>query len=186
MNNKKLICVNLSAPPGSGKSTLAAIVFAKLKMKEVNCELVTEFAKDKTWENNTTALANQLYIFAKQYYRMSRCADKVDVIITDSPLYMSPLYCKDDSLLKPLIDITKSIMNKYVNLNYFLKRVKKYNPVGRNQTEAESDAMIPVLKKIIEDQNIEYTEINGELESSDKIVADVMLRLDEMNAAANL
>ena len=44
--------------PGSGKSTLASYVFARLKMLEVNCELVNEFAKDKVWEENNVALDN--------------------------------------------------------------------------------------------------------------------------------
>ena len=70
--NKTIVC-NLAGSPGSGKSTLAAYVFAKLKMMGINCELVTEFAKDKVWEKNNEALSNQIYIFAKQYYRMSRC-----------------------------------------------------------------------------------------------------------------
>jgi len=53
-----MICVNLFGAPGSGKSTCAAYTFAKLKMLGVNCELVTEFAKDKTWEKNFTVLSN--------------------------------------------------------------------------------------------------------------------------------
>ena len=63
--NKMTICCNLFGSPGSGKSTMAALVFSRLKMLNINCELVTEFAKDKVWENNNTALANQLYVFAK-------------------------------------------------------------------------------------------------------------------------
>ena len=38
--------VNFYAGPGSGKSTMAAAIFSRLKWKDVNCELVTEFAKD--------------------------------------------------------------------------------------------------------------------------------------------
>lgn len=57
-NCKLPIVVNLFGQPGAGKSTLAAYTFAKLKMMNVNCELVTEFAKDKTWEKNFTALSN--------------------------------------------------------------------------------------------------------------------------------
>ena len=82
----KTIVVNLFGGPGSGKSTGAAYIFSQLKMAGINCELITEYAKDKTWEKNMTALDCQEYILGKQSYRMKRCADKVDVIVTDSPL----------------------------------------------------------------------------------------------------
>ena len=63
---KRPIVVNLFGAPGSGKSTGAAFIFSQLKMKNVNCELITEYAKDKTWENNAAALECQEYIFGKQ------------------------------------------------------------------------------------------------------------------------
>jgi len=53
-----MIVVNFFAPPGHGKSTFAALVFSKLKMLGVNCELVSEFAKDMVWEEDYVALAN--------------------------------------------------------------------------------------------------------------------------------
>lgn len=81
-----MILINLFGAPGAGKSTLSAYVFSKLKTAGVNAELVTEFAKDKVWEENSVALANQMYMFGKQYFRMTRCEDKVDAIVTDSPL----------------------------------------------------------------------------------------------------
>lgn len=55
-NYKKPLVINLFGAPGAGKSTGAAIVFAELKKRGVNAELVTEFAKDKTWEGNAIAL----------------------------------------------------------------------------------------------------------------------------------
>jgi nicotinamide riboside kinase len=162
--------INLIGQPGAGKSTLAATVFAKLKMLGVNCELVTEFAKDKTWEQNTTALSNQIYVFAKQYYRMDRCSGKVDVLITDSPLIMSPMYNKDMDIDKPLKELVSAINGKYHNLYYYVKRVKKYNPIGRSQTEDESDEIGMKLKQMLDDYGIEYTEVPGRLESADVII----------------
>lgn len=58
-----MLVVNLFGVPGAGKSTGAAYVFSKLKMKGINAELVTEFAKDIVWENNSRGLKNQEYIF---------------------------------------------------------------------------------------------------------------------------
>ena len=153
---------------------MAAIVFAKLKMLGINCELVTEFAKDKVWENNMTALSNQIYVFAKQYYRLDRCADKVDVIITDSPLALSPMYNQDPDIHEPLKQMALKIAAKYKSLNYFIKRIKKYNPVGRLQTESESDEIAVKLRNALDANNIKYTAIDGDLMSADIVVKDVL------------
>jgi hypothetical protein len=36
-------------------------------------------------------------------------------------------------------------------LNYFLRRVKKYNPIGRLETEEESNAKAVGLKKMLQE-----------------------------------
>ena len=178
---KPMCVVSLFGQPGAGKSTLAAYIFAKLKMLGVNCELVTEFAKDKVWEQNNTALANQVYVFAKQYYRLSRCADKVDVVITDSPLALSPFYNKDKDIHEPLKLLARRIAEKYNNLNYFVKRVKKYNPVGRLETEEESNQKAIGLKNMLDEYNMKYKVIDGDLMSADIVVQDVMELLKKGN-----
>ena len=171
------ICCNLFGAPGAGKSTMAALVFAKLKMLGINCELVTEFAKDKVWEKNNEALSNQIYIFAKQYYRITRCAEQVDVIVTDSPLALSPYYNKDPDIDKPLKELVFAISNKYDNMNYFLRRVKKYNPVGRLQTESESNEYSIRIKEMLNANGILFKEIDGDLMSADVIVQDITEKL---------
>lgn len=169
--------MSLYGQPSAGKSTLGAVTFAKLKMMGVNCELVTEFAKDKVWEKNNQALSNQIYIFAKQYYRVSRCASQVDVVVTDSPLFLSPFYNKDPEIDEPLKQLAYIISNKYDNLNYFVKRVKKYNPIGRLQTEAESDQIGVRIKEMLRAYNIDFKEVNGDLMSADIIVQHVIEHL---------
>lgn len=175
----KCIIVNLMGSPGAGKSTLASYTFAKLKMMGVNCELVTEFAKDKVWENNITALSNQIYVFAKQYYRLDRCADKVDVIITDSPLLLSPFYNKDPDIHEPLKQLVYKISKKYNNLFYFVKRIKKYNPVGRLETEEQSNQKSIELKNMLHDNDVKFVEIDGDLMSADIIVNDIMKLIEQ-------
>ena len=87
-----MLVVNLFGAPGAGKSTGAAYIFSQLKIKSVNVELVTEFAKDMTWEKNKKALTNQIYMLGNQLQRIYRCQDEVDVIVTDSPLLLNILY----------------------------------------------------------------------------------------------
>ena len=113
-----MILVNLFGSPGTGKSTGAAYIFSQLKMRGINAELVTEFAKDKVWEESKAVFNNQAYIFGKQYFRISRCADKVDVVITDSPLLLSLVYNNDPVLGEDFNNVVRKVMNSYNCKNY--------------------------------------------------------------------
>ena len=115
---KEALVVNLFGVPCAGKSTGAAYIFYKLKTLGLNVELVTEFAKDKVWEQNDEALKNQAYIFGQQAFRLSRCVDKVDVIITDSPLPLSIIYNKDKRLTENFNKSVMDVFNSYENINY--------------------------------------------------------------------
>lgn len=161
---KKPLVVNLTGAPGAGKSTGAATIFSALKQLGVNCELVGEFAKDKTWEKNAAALNCQEYVFGKQSYRLARCRNDVDVIITDSPLPLTILYNKNPAIEKSLPIFVMDIYNTYNNLNFFVNRVKPYNPKGRNQTAAESDQLSVQIRKLYAELGITYREINGDNE----------------------
>jgi len=147
-------------------------------MAGVNCELITEFAKDKVWENNKTALSNQIYVYAKQYYRIDRCQNKVDVVITDSPLILSAHYNQDKAIEEPFKELIRQINKKYLNLDYFVRRKKKYNPVGRLQTEEEAKNYDIAIKELMDKFGINYKEIDGELSSSDIILEDVLNYLE--------
>lgn len=176
---KKTIVVNLCGGPGAGKSTGAAYIFSKLKMAGINAELITEFAKDKTWEKNAAALSNQIYMFGKQFYRMDRCKDQVDVIITDSPLFLSILYNRQKPIGERLPHSFELLVDdiykgQFINFTYLVKRVKKYNPAGRSQTAEQSDALYEQLKKILAEFNIDYFETQGDLDHYDTIYMDIL------------
>jgi nicotinamide riboside kinase len=171
---KKPIVINLTGAPGAGKSTGAAKIFSELKQHGINCELVGEFAKDKTWEHNMTALACQEYVFGKQSYRLARCRDEVDVIITDSPLPLTIIYTKNEAIKKPLTDLVMAVYSSYDNINFFINRTKPYNPKGRNQTAAESDEISLQIKELYGKLNIPYTEINGDNEGYCFVVEAVL------------
>lgn len=171
--------VNLFGVPGAGKSTGAAYIFSQLKMKGVNCELVTEFAKDKVWENTEEVFKNQAYIFGKQSFKISRCYDKVDVVITDSPLPLSIFYNHDPRLTENFNGAVMDFFNSYENMNYLLIRTKPYNSVGRIQTEAESDQLKQPMIDLLNGRNILYKEEFGEIKGYDRIVSDILYQLSQ-------
>lgn len=193
---KKPIVVNLIAAPGSGKSTTAAGVFEQLKLRNVNCELVTEFAKDKVWEENPSPFKDggQVYLLGKQFYRMHRCRAGVDVIITDSPLCLASYYLRQIENPEVITDyasfdrLVKNLIDSFDNMNYFLDRVKKYNPKGRFQTEEESDRIAKELWEFFVDPSrgcqfdIWMTRLPGNEQGRETIVRDVLGRLAEKRA----
>ena len=63
-----MLIVNLYGAPGAGKSTGAAYIFSQLKMRGINAELVTEFAKDKVWEESKAVFQNQAYTYGSEEY----------------------------------------------------------------------------------------------------------------------
>ena len=174
-----MILVNLFGSPGTGKSTGAAYIFSQLKMRGINAELVTEFAKDKVWEESKAVFNNQAYIFGKQYFRISRCADKVDVVITDSPLLLSVVYNNDPVLGEDFNNVVRKVMNSYNCKNYFLVRTKAYNPVGRFQTEEESDAIADEILELLNKEQLPYTISTGDVTGYDAIVDDILHILEE-------
>lgn len=158
-----MIVVNLFGVPGAGKSTGAAYIFSKLKMMGFNAELITEFVKDKVWENNQEVFKNQAYIFGKQSFKMSRCKGKVDILVTDSPLLLSAFYNSDAVLGEAFNKVVLDVFNSYENINFLINRVKPYNPIGRNQTESESDAMKEPIEKMLYSMNISFSAIDGDI-----------------------
>ena len=88
----KALVINLFGGPGCGKSTTMARLFADLKARGFNVEMVSEFAKDLVYEQRQETMKDELYIFAKQHHRLFRVADKVDIIITDRPLLLTNIY----------------------------------------------------------------------------------------------
>lgn len=176
--NKGCIVVNFFGVPSAGKSTGAAYVFSRLKMAGINAELITEFAKDKVWEENAEVFKpdNQCYLFGKQFYKMSRCRDKVEVIVTDSPLPLSILYNKSEVLGEEFNKTVMNCFNSFNNFSYLLLRDKPYNPKGRLQTEEESDALKAPLLELLQTRNVNFTEVKGNIENYDR-VADYIIEL---------
>lgn len=149
------LIVNLHGGPGTGKSTNAAGLFSELKYRGINSELVTEYAKDKVWEGSLDVLDNQVYLLGKQYHRLWRLKDKVDVIVTDSPLTLLFHYGRKEG--SEFTDFVFHLYNKFTNINIFLERQKEYNPSGRVQTEEEAKMIDEKILVNLDQYGIPYT-----------------------------
>lgn len=181
MDNKLPIVVNLFAGPGAGKSTGAAYIFAQLKIANINAELVTEFAKDLVWQQDMTALKNQLYVLGNQSLRLSRCIDKVDVVITDSPLLMNCTYCsQDEPYYESLQNVVYSDWSKYNNYNFFIKRVKPYKKVGRLQDEEGAKIKDAEIAMCLDKFNEKFEFVFGDKDGYDYIVKKILCAVNNI------
>lgn len=170
------LVINLVAGPGAGKSTTAAGIFHELKMRGYNAEYVMEYAKDVTWEDASAKLENQIYVLGKQWHRLWRVATKVDVVVTDCPLFLSLVYGEDEP--DCFKDLVLYLHGQNKNKTYFLDRVKKYSPLGRNQTETEARAIDESVLRLLDEHKFDYEKIPADFTAVSRIVEDVRLLLD--------
>lgn len=174
-NIKTPLVVNLISGPGAGKSTAAAGIFHALKKRGLNAEMALEFAKDKVYEESFRTMDNQIYIFGKQYHKLWRLKDKVDIIITDSPLPISLYYHKNDS--KYFKDFVVEQYNNFNNLMYFIRRSDIFQQEGRIQNREESEQIDKEIKNLLETYGIEYREVSQE-NALDEILKEILEYFD--------
>ena len=171
--SKNTLVVNLFAGPGTGKSTTMAHIFAELKWKGIDCEMVTEYAKDKVWEGSEHILDNQYYVSGKQYHKLKRLMGKVDVIITDSPILFGLIY--GDQEPEEFHGLLVKYHNTFNNFNLFLKRTKAYNPNGRVQKNIE-EAIVKdkEVKRMLSNRGISYIEREASRDKIDITVGEII------------
>jgi tRNA uridine 5-carbamoylmethylation protein Kti12 len=164
--------INLYGGPGTGKSTTAAQIFATLKKRGYNAELVTEFAKDLTWHSRHETLKDQLYILGKQHHKIFMLKDQVDYIVTDSPIILSSYYNKlhgnmfPESFNKLVLDIWAM----YDSFDIMLKRSKSYNPKGRSQTEEDAKKIDGGIENMLHSIGINFFTYGTSDEEIEKII----------------
>lgn len=135
-----------------------------MKINHLNVEYVTEYAKELTYEERLNILLkDQLYILAKQHRMIYRLRNKVEYIIMDSPLLLTLAFYNHNMIYN--YDIFKKFVidlyNKYPNESYYIKRNLNipYSTDGRKETLKESIKMDKIIKKILDSNNIKYTNI---------------------------
>lgn len=190
LSKKDTLVVNLFGGPGTGKSTLMAAIFARLKSKGYDCEMCPEFAKELVWENRLETFSDELYLFAKQNHRLFRLIGKVDIVITDRPLYLSiPYYNYYKGRNQSYENLVKDTFESYNNLNIFLECRKEFVQNGRNESESESKEFDKRFRDCLDEAGYPYAEFPGDITYVDAICKcienyyDVVLLDGEMGNA---
>ena len=86
------ILINLLGSPSAGKSTAARKLFSRLKDMYLNVEFVPEYVKSWAWDNREIKPYDQFYFFGKEAHNQSHLFNKVDFIISDSPVLLTAVY----------------------------------------------------------------------------------------------
>lgn len=160
------VLINLLGSPSAGKSTAAGKLFSRLKDMYLNVEFVPEYVKSWAWDNRKISPYDQFYFFGKEAHNQSHLFNKVDFIISDSPVLLTSfyhLYYNHDNALREICHDFYDMADKLDNvkvINFFLPRKKRYIARGRYQTEEQADEIADTLKKFLEIECYDYIEVN--------------------------
>ena len=171
--------VNLFGGPGVGKSSIAAGITYKLKKNHINCDQPYEFPKLSAWDENHSAIQDQLYVLANQHRGIVKSYGKVDYIVLDSPILLSLTYRNyykateyPSSLYGESFDkMVLDTFNQYDNINIVLDRADGvHNNDERYQNLEESKELDIVIENSLIENNIPFHKIKV----NDDTVDDIM------------
>lgn len=160
--------INLFCGPGGGKSSIASGLVYELKRKHINCDAPYEFPKLLAWDENHSAIKDQLYVIANQHRGIVKSWGKVDYIVLDSPILLSLIYKSyyDNSEYPSFLYgeyFDKMILNihsHYDNINIFLERSPGlHNNAERYQNLEKSVELDLMIKETLDDNKITYAKI---------------------------
>lgn len=173
--------INLIGGPSAGKSTLAALIFAELKIRGRQVELVQEFAKTLVWQNKFEQLKDNLFVYSTQYRLLRDIADtnQVEYIVTDGPLIHGVCYNRkitnDVYTQASAEEILIQYHRSFENINIFVQRGDfKYERIGRYQTEAEARDMDRDILQVLDVYKIDYIYWTNERQSVSDLVDSII------------
>ena len=151
--------------PGSGKSTISAWLFAELKSRSLNVELVTEFVKYWAWSSRPVRSFDQFYLFATQLHREDvPLANGAELIITDCPLCMTCVYSRKAQLpaCDALVKIAFEFNRSYPALNLFLDRAGLgFSDEGRFHNYQDSLQLDKDIEQFLSTGKIDYKKVKA-------------------------
>jgi deoxyadenosine/deoxycytidine kinase len=171
--------INIFGGPGIGKSSIAAGVTYKLKKNHINCDQPYEFPKLLAWDDNHSAIQDQLYVLANQHRGIVKSYGKVDYIVLDSPILLSLTYRNyykgteyPSSLYGESFDkMVLDTFNQYDNINIVLDRADGvHNNDERYQNLEESKELDGVIENSLIENNIPFHKIKVDDDTVDNII----------------
>ena len=167
--NKSTIVINLFGAPNAGKSTLAAGLFYELKMQGKSVEMVREWVKNPIWEGKKITHEFDYKILGEHTEMERVLFNKVDYIITDSPLILCAYYAMKRNPMANFLPIVSSFINKaknrnisYVNFMINPDLSIPYDEEGRIHSQEESRVIQEEMEKYIKSTGENFTSIHGE------------------------
>lgn len=157
-NDRHTLVVNLFAGPGAGKTTCAWEIAAELKKCGYVVEYVSEAAKEYVWDNNmgklNGSIENQQALFREQNHRVHRLLGKVDMVVTDSPILLNPMYLSKPNTVYS--DQVFAIFKKQNNFNIFIRRGSQFEKAGRIHNLSQSMTLDNQIENMLTKHQLFY------------------------------
>jgi nicotinamide riboside kinase len=178
----KTFVVNLLGGSGLGKSTTAALVYGELKDRGQITELVREFVKEWAWSGKKVGPFGQSIIYGQQLERESTLYNKVEFIVTDSPLLLCPVYQKHyngHESIKHCVfkDLAIAETLDVVHVNFLLKRNKPFDARGRYEDEKTAKLIDRKVEAFLTYHGIEHISVDVEDQHRVKFITDSVIKL---------
>lgn len=173
--------INLWGGPSVGKSSLSAELYYLLKKDRVSSELVREYVKDWAWEGRQIGPYDQPLLVGNQIHAEAGKYGKVAVIVTDSPLMLSPFYQEHyrgseyvSATVKGHMAVARSYGVKF--LDFVIPRTTAYDAEGRYETEGQARAIDEALIDYMRRHEISY----------ETLPINIASRIPRLRAAAKI
>lgn len=174
-----MIKINLYGCPSSGKTTLASQLFGKMKELKYDIAYVQEYSKDLVYQGVDMRFLDEkerIFILAEQLRRESILQDKVDYMVTDSPLLLTAYYHQDPQKQEDW-SYVDGIVNRQLKDNEFhfwVNIVADFEINGRSHDKEESLKIQNELKDYLKSYNINLIELpDGLSDRVDSILKEI-------------
>lgn len=142
--------INIFGCPGSGKSTLALRLTGLLKSHGLDAEYAHEHIKTLIAVGDTSY--NDLDILSNQYRLINSFYNSSEIVITDSPILNSSVYCRLSWLKESLTSISWDLHFQFPHKNVLLEppeRQKDYRESLRLHSHRDSLALQETFKNLV-------------------------------------